>query len=197
MNSYICYWTFCEDSGIKKPLSQYEFQKAIALAWLDCSKYWPEQYNKQNKRKRKRDNNFINVVRAPKKKMMSRICRSLSGLDSSTAASVSSASTSRSSRITDQSLDPRTGALRKRLSTGQGLHMPGKSSNDAKCGMCHWAVKKRTKANVLRCTTCNISLCCDCFLRFHTKVEVDDLRESFDSATSDTLASSPSRDTPC
>ena len=45
VNAYIAYRTYCEDQNIK-PVSQYEFRKSIALAWLKPEVYWQDRYNK-------------------------------------------------------------------------------------------------------------------------------------------------------
>ena len=43
VNSYVCYKTYQESIGTdkKKILSQFEFRRSIALAWLKHDTYWP------------------------------------------------------------------------------------------------------------------------------------------------------------
>ena len=43
VNSYVCYKTYQESIGTdkKKILSQFEFRRSIALAWLKPDMYWP------------------------------------------------------------------------------------------------------------------------------------------------------------
>ena len=48
VNTYISYKTYMISKGMQ-PMSHYEFCKAIALAWLDPSKYWHNRLKHRNK----------------------------------------------------------------------------------------------------------------------------------------------------
>ena len=48
-----------------------------------------------------------------------------------------------------------------------------------------WGNKTRVRAHILRCATCNVHLCVDCFAHFHTIKEVSDLQCKFVNAVTD------------
>ena len=48
-----------------------------------------------------------------------------------------------------------------------------------------WGNKTRVRAHILRCATCNVHLCVDCFAHFHTIEEVSDLQCKFVNAVMD------------
>jgi len=161
VNAYIAYRTYCEDQNIK-PVSQYEFRKSIALAWLKPEVYWQDRYNKNKSNKRK-----VEAQNDASSSKTSR--RSISSMSTTTTTSGG-----RAPRLMAQSLDPTSGSLRIRLKVGPGLHMPSPSSRYAKCALCHFCQGKRTKAQILRCATCNVSLCLSCYQIYHTKLSVSD-----------------------
>ena len=115
MNAYIAYRTYCKDQNIK-PLTQYEFRKSIALAWLKPEMYWRNWYNNQSTNKRKVD--AQNEMTSSKKRR-----RSLNTQSSMSTTTTTSSKTGRAPRLTGQSLDPTSGSLRIRLKVGPGMHL--------------------------------------------------------------------------
>ena len=69
VNSYLCYKKYMESVGTKKSdiKSHYEFQKEVALSWMDPELYWPNRYYKKNTRSedhratKKRKRNTVDV----------------------------------------------------------------------------------------------------------------------------------------
>ena len=84
----------------------------------------------------------------------------------------------RAIHVNDNMLCPRTGSLRHRLSVHSGAHMPRLSdSKTPKCALHHWG-GRRVRAFIVKCGTCGVHLCVDCFEKFHTCQEVDELKKS-------------------
>ena len=85
----------------------------------------------------------------------------------------------RAIHINNNTLCPRTRSLRHRLSIHSGAHMPQLSdSKTPKCALHHWG-GRRERAFIVKCGTCGVHLCIDCFEKFHTYQEVDELKKSF------------------
>ena len=84
----------------------------------------------------------------------------------------------RAIHINDNTLCPRTGILCHQLSVHSGAHMPRLSdSKTPKCALHHWS-GRRVRAFIVKCGTCGVHLCIDCFEKFHTCQEVDELTKS-------------------
>ena len=47
VNTYVAYKTYMVSIG-KQPMSHYNFHKAIALAWIDPTMYWPDRMKKMH-----------------------------------------------------------------------------------------------------------------------------------------------------
>ena len=69
-------------------------------------------------------------------------------------------------KFTDQSLDPYTGILRCRLNTSLD-HLPEKVSN-LNCQLHWWQDKTQCRKQLMKCATCNVCLCIECYKTFHT-----------------------------
>ena len=86
----------------------------------------------------------------------------------------------RATAVTDKMLCLWVGTLRHRLSVNHGSHMPMQPDNKhSRCALHHWGAKTRTRAHILKCNTCSIHLCIDCFAKFHTVQEVNELKGLF------------------
>ena len=95
--------------------------------------------------------------------------------------------------MTDITLCPRTGVLCYRLRVQRGAHMPVPSdSKEAQCAMHQWATKEKKQSQILKCATCQIHLCSECYKLFHTVEEVAQLHHTYNTlsnARSVTVAS--------
>ena len=101
VNAYVSYKTFCELRGLK-PISHYDFQKNIALAWIDKDVY----ANQKTK-------SYITPHSSD--------CGT--GDDTSTLTSNSTGRSQKKETITNFTLHPYTGSLKRRLNHSFG-HWP-------------------------------------------------------------------------
>ena len=167
VNCYVSYKKFMESKKMK-PISHYEFRKAIALALIHPEQYWPDRMKTSTQ-----DNNIsvgdVTCIVASK-----RSC------DGTTNSSTPSFKKMRSTRLTNKTLCPCTGSLRNRLSIYHGAHMPKRpQNNQMRCALHMWGNKTRVRSTILHCETCNIHLCVDCFTTFHTIEETQQLQQQF------------------
>ena len=151
-----------------KPISHYEFCKAIALALIHPEQYWPDRMKTSTQ-----DNNIsvgdVTCIVASK-----RSC------DDTTNSPTPSFKKMRSTRLTNKTLCPRTGSLCNRLSIYRGAHMPKRpQNNQMRCALHMWGNKTRVRSTILHCETCNVHLCVDCFTTFHTIEETQQLQLQF------------------
>ena len=171
VNTYISYRELCKQEGVK-PISHYDFRKEIALAWLNPEKYWPTRY--KNRKKPPLQPSYGAKRALPMKR------KADDASVMSTRSDGSSHSVKRSKKITINSLDPRVGELRNRLSFGPGMHFPDPCQvKYPQCGLHNLCFKgkdneKYTKS-VYYCRNCNVHLCMICWRSFHTIQEVDSL----------------------
>ena len=159
VNSYVCYKTYQESIGTdkKKILSQFEFRRSIALAWLKPDTYWPTMDKiaanndpaNNKKRKSQRDETPYLHVRA--------------------------------AAVSNNSLNAETGKLKCRMDHVGNMHLPIKSTATKPVCACHrWAGGRtsRVAGAIVMCKVCLVSLCIDCFDKFHTLADVEELRRS-------------------
>ena len=138
VNCYISYVTFLQDNNVPKKniLSQYDFRKAIALAWLDPKNYW-----KSNEKKRSADeiNESSAVATRSRKKLKKK-----------------------STYITDDSFRP-NGNMSDRLSRGIE-HDFEMCSKHSRCAIHRWATDRKVSRHndVYFCPVCNICVCISC-----------------------------------
>ena len=148
----------------KKPMSHFNFQRAIAMAWINTSEYWP--------------------------KPPSRRCR----IVSATVTSASSSSTSRKrtrsqSTINEHEINRGTAFSEKTLSLTGALdcrmdlnvhHWPIEcTKKNACCHLHKCATCKILKRNVFVCSYCNVTLCARCYAPFHTMVDLVNNKKTF------------------
>ena len=151
-----------------KPISHYELHKAIALALIHPEQYWPDRMKTSTQ-----DNN-ISCGDVPC------IVASKWSCDGTTNSSTPSFKKMSSMRLTNKTLCPCTGSLRNRLSIYCGAHMPKHlQNNQMRCALHMWGNKMQVQSSILRCETCNVHLCMDCFTTFHTIKETQQLQQQF------------------
>jgi hypothetical protein len=155
INSYVCYNRYHEMLGLTPPMTHYEYQRDIALAWID-----PQEYATKKKKR------YTTPVTSEHS-------------EPSTLTS-NSTTNSKSNYITDFTLDPVNGSLKRRLNHTVG-HWPSKAprkrdGNKPHCQLHKWAcgIHKRKRANTALCEVCNVVLCVDneCFELFHTARDI-------------------------
>ena len=158
-NSYRLYCMFMKQHRCKDILSHYEFQGEVAKAWIDPDKFWP--------------------------KIEKNITTSSASLSSKSSTSTRLAKRKlelllhmgkhKKARITDKSLCPFTGKHRMRGDSSKH-HWPVPDSHGSvvRCQLHSWATngKHRSKRHVMRCETCDVRLCVECFKLFHTEVDL-------------------------
>ena len=143
-------------------------------------KYWPER-SASKKAKKNTDDSVSTATTATSQGLRARSSkRRLS--DDDTFLS-SSSKIVRCTRITDLSIDPRSGDLRIRLSFGPGQHCPDPAvTKNAQCGLHNWAMKETEhqvkRGGLMYCETCNVHLCLPCWKKFHTIQEVKDVSDA-------------------
>ena len=150
INSYIVYKKVCKRAQVS-PVSHYEYQKDIAMGWID-----PENFGAKAGYKTPSDQES-NLQ------------------EMSTISSASSGSKKRSNYLNSASLDPVKGKLRNRLDSSLA-HWPSsvpqdKNRNRSPCQLCRWATDRRVRKlnQTAYCQECNMVLCLgDCYKTFHT-----------------------------
>ena len=143
-------------------MSHYEFRKQIAPAWIDPTPCWKDQM-KNNPQKKPPATWLMETESRPSRKRT----QSASVVSAQSIVGVKK----RAIHINDNTLCPRTGSLCHPLSVHSGAHMPRLSDS-------------RTPKCADECGTCAVHLCVDCFEKFHTCQEVDELKKSFSTGPS-------------
>ena len=139
VNCCISYVKFLEDNNVPKKniLSQYEFRKAIALAWLDPKNYW-----KNNNKKRSADHigNLSGVTTRSNKRIKKK-----------------------AKNIADDSFKP-NGNMSDRLSRSVEHEFEMCNAKFGRCAMRRWATDRVVSKhnNVHFCPMCDISACVSC-----------------------------------
>lgn len=155
VNAYVLYkhaHLYIWKSKKSRLLTHYEFQKLIALHWLDPEQYPVKDSEAEHNAKKRRMN-----------------CSN---------STVTSKKTTRASTINDDSI-AQGGSLYCRLSS-KYFHYPVRpTAKDPTCSLHRWASKDNSlkfRAQIMTCECCNVSLCLDCFGPFHTISDVKRLK---------------------
>ena len=155
-NAYIIYERVNKEHGVDKQqlLSHHDFQKSIALSWI-------QKTGKYSIRKRKRGRTTDSI--------------SPLTIDFSSKFSISASSEhNKCSRVTDDSLQPITGGLSRRLDVTLD-HLPDPSKSNSRCSL-HRFVGIETERQVAYCATCKVNLCIKCYRFFHRIADVKSLK---------------------
>ena len=156
-NTYVLYRKFYKIHKKEPPYTHYEFVRQVALAWLKPSKYWhssasamqqgdQHSLESSNHASMKSDSIASNII--TRKRKMKYIDR-------------------KNNTFSTKSLDPYQGALRCRLDVTL-THLPVKNDKpENSCQLHYWLEKSKYRAQLLRCPTCNVTLCVDCYKYFH------------------------------
>jgi hypothetical protein len=164
VNSYVCYKSYHLENGTAKKniLSQFEFRRSIALAWMKPDEYWQTMNKKKENHKRKGAEADTSVRK-----------RKRSSPRTNTGAV-------RATYVTDSTLDAVAGKLKCRMNHHGLVHLPVTPTVKKPICACHrWAVgdhNKRVRGQILLCKVCKIHLCLECFDKFHTEADITVLR---------------------
>ena len=149
-NSYVLYRKFHKIHGRKSPLTHYGFNRAVALAWLKPSTFWSSRFSGVRKH-----TNGTSVT-----------------TDSTIASSIVTRKKQndidkKNASLTENTLDPYIGQLRCRLDHSLN-HLPSLNDKpESNCQLHYFLVKKKYKAQLMKCQTCNVLLCLHCYKKFH------------------------------
>lgn len=176
VNAYVYYKKVMEESGVPKKewLTQYQFRKAVALAWVQMDEPSIKQRRKTNlphsvavvtkrkvapldsgRRKRRKILGDYSTVRTPP------------ATTHMASQNESSTTSKRASAIKDSSLMSLTGPFCRRLDPTVG-HWMEDVGKRPKCALHRWASGLEHTQGVYSCSFCGITLCVYCFKVFHT-----------------------------
>ena len=155
-NCYVLYCKFFEIHGRKIPLTHYEFMKAIVLAWMKPSQYWPKE-------KWKSDGELL--------------VSSFIGVSTSVITKRSEISPTWSTTFTDNTLNPYSGSLRCQLNQTRN-HLPILNpKKESQCQMHWWMYKVKYRKQLMICSLCNVILCIECYEPYHEISNLTKLKE--------------------
>ena len=176
VNAYITYIKMCTNlykMEKRNMWTHYEFQKWVALGWINPEKYGPNSHNFLEA-SRKKHSTFRGRTFTP---------------DSSTPTSIpmdrnSTSTRIRCNRVNDTALDPLNGSLCQRLVFGGRYnlrHTPLPSTNESLCALHRWKYGRenknsKVKRQVVKCKDCLVHLCVPCFNLFHTPMTIRQLK---------------------
>ena len=179
-NAYIMKCKVDMECGVdeKDLMSQHDFRKDVAEAWIN-----PAEYAKEKGLK-------MTVTTNRKRKTITDADSSVSSVTMSTSSSVSSrrlkTSVSlrrlftprpekRATAFTDDSLSP-NGQLKIRLNVAADHYPIPPSSTRARCALHRWVDNESLK-QVMKCTTCNVHLCIQCYKLYHTVPDLISIKQ--------------------
>ena len=153
-NAYVLYRKFYKIHDREPPCTHYEFVRKVALAWLKLSEYWHNSAKKSDLQSRASTKNDSIMSESIASSIVSRK-RKMKYIDRKNIT------------FSTRSLDPYQGALRCRLDVTL-THLPVKNDKpENNCQLHYWLEKSKYRAQLLRCPTCNVTLCVDCYKFFH------------------------------
>ena len=162
-NCYVVYRKFHELHE-RKHLSHYEFIRKIGLAWLKPSAYWQSQATSTKRgegkstRKVSDENTSVSVDTCT--------------VAESVVARRKILFTKKNSTMTANALDPYSGYLRCRLDHNLN-HLPIRNDKpENNCQLHYWATKQKVRAQLMKCGTCNVTLCISCYKLFHESAQL-------------------------
>ena len=73
----------------------------------------------------------------------------------------------RGARVTNQNLHPNSDKLKERLNKNVSYLPIETTKNYSRCQIQYWVTKKNLRTNIV-CSTCDVTLCINCYPQFHT-----------------------------
>jgi len=172
VNAYVLYVRHNTMMGKTKKglLSQYEFRKQIALAWIAPDKYDPRFVDK-DKREAKRKRKSPSPSHSIASNSSQSRCAKLPPRMSPRMNAADDVRATPAPRFTDSSLAI-GGSLSMRLRTDLKHRPAPERKPKSKCQLHRWASGFEYRAGTLWCQDCQVHLCVGCFSTFH---DVEDL----------------------
>ena len=172
-NAYVLYVKVNEEFGIpkRKLLSQHDFRKIIAIAWINKSYFKKYVESKEECREM--------VIEYERVKRKRGTVASISSISSASGVVTRSKDTTddnipvekkqRATALTDVALKSVVGKFACRLIPElDHLPMP-KTGSNVRCALHRWGNKTTVQRSVMMCPTCNIQLCLNCYKIFHSE----------------------------
>ena len=180
-NAYVSYCKYHHIHDRKPPLTHYEFNRALALAWLCPQQYWRQQ-QQPIYANIPSSLTFTTNERLPQTSATT-VSTLTSGGDSGrrTRASrtlptatetITATTTSRviTCRVEDRAFEEGAPLNVRRLSMAYD-HLPlPRVKGNVCCALHNWVADDKTrryKQNLMYCLTCRVHLCIKCYKRFH------------------------------
>ena len=156
-NCYVLYRKFYELHD-RKPLTHYAFIENIALAWLKPSEFWQTAATENSQRPSRSTCTVVSSVAT---------AASSTTVSESVKARRAIKINKKNATFTENTLNPYTGALRCRLNH-QLNHLPvPNDKRENNCQLHYMANKTKVRAQLMKCPTCNVTLCLPCYKSFH------------------------------
>jgi hypothetical protein len=139
------------DEGVdeKHILSQHNFRKAIALAWIDPENHLPMGRERRQKYRARTTPAKLSEARRSVRKDESK-----------------KNDKHRSEQFTDKTVGPAGRLTVTRLDPSLN-HLPVPSGEKSRCSLHRW-LGIETQKDLMKCEACNISVCVRCYYCFHT-----------------------------
>ena len=155
-NCYVLYLEFYQLHLRKPPWNHYKFIRSVNLAWIDSKLYWP--------------------VKSKKCVSSSSVCETVT-TSSSRTSKKSKTIWKRNATLSDLSLDPYSGSLRCRLDL-QLTHLPEEEvKGETSFQMHYWMNKSKYRKQLMKCATCQVTLCLKCYKIFHDRPDLMSLKD--------------------
>ena len=173
-NAYIMKCNIDLKCGVLKKdlMSQHDFRKHVALAWINPEEYEGDlgatkEIYARKKRKTTTDDSCVSSV----------TMSSLATAHHSIAFRSPVRTKSRAAAMTDETLDA-NGKLKIRLNSALD-HLPDGTtiSSKPRCAL-HRCVGIQKKAHIMKCTTCNANLCLTCYKLFHNVTDLVSIKQT-------------------
>jgi hypothetical protein len=167
-----------EEAGVPKKewLTQYQFRRHIALAWIQVDECSIKERKKKNLPPTvsvltKRKVAPLDSGRRKRRKALGDYSSTTTTPTTTTGVSAmttdSESKKKRTSAFTDTTLLAVNGPFMRRLEPFLG-HYCVAVEGRPKCALHRWASGLEQTSNVFNCSYCGISLCVECFVLFHT-----------------------------
>lgn len=178
-NSYILYKKFCELHRVKPRYSHYEFVCFVGRAWLHPEKYFSYYCSPSSRSNVSTSSSLPEASRVVEVKLPGRRKRLLK--NNLAEESLVAVKKFRLSGFTDATLSNKNPIFSSRMDKFKS-HFPANINytlSSPRCQLHTWATnsKVRKKAQVVRCQTCNVHLCIDCFEVFHVTPDLLQIKD--------------------
>jgi hypothetical protein len=153
-----------------KHLSHYKFLEAVCIKWITEGSL----FFRGNKKRNSRSFGVTNDDHSSTSSLTSRTSRRSINSSVSTRGMNLARKRKRNIKFNDEVLDPFKGELKCRLDHSNVMHMPSKVENPKHkyCQLCYWGKKEKVHKALLRCETCEVNICINCYGIFHQEESI-------------------------